>query len=401
MRPIALAWIVLSSLACTGPDDETDTSADTDTETDTDSDTDTDTDTGCAPEDERLFWRDADNDTYGVGEESIRACEAPDGYAAQAGDCNDGDPTIHPDAPDDQCNGVDNDCVDGPDSDLPIVTRYADGDGDGWGVDTETSAGCLPSEGWAEQAGDCDDARDAVHPDAPEVCDGLDNDCADGPDDGLWGSGAACPADSCTDLKARLPSTTSGTFWLRDDAGSYQAQCRVDGAGAWTRLTGKLLRERGWVTFDLSGGSSAAATDWVGEWQGDDLRFIPRRRSTASGCNTVVIEANADLPFEFTAWEGSFSATGVFNDTDAPRWGTAFTSGSPPCRGAVLFGNPQSLIKRGSEWGRWTSGTAGSTWSPRTLDFPASTFTWELNDYNDNATHRADLTVSDIDLWVR
>ncbi len=164
--------------------------------------------------DERLFWRDADNDTYGVGEESIRACEAPDGYAAQAGDCNDGDPTIHPDAPDDQCNGVDNDCVDGPDSDLPIVTRYADGDGDGWGVDTETSAGCLPSEGWAEQAGDCDDARDAVHPDAPEVCDGLDNDCADGPDDGLWGSGAACPADSCADLKARLPSTTSGTFWL-------------------------------------------------------------------------------------------------------------------------------------------------------------------------------------------
>ncbi len=211
MVPRRLLRLALAAAlgACSG--DAVVDPADDDTDRDTGADTDTDTDPCDTPTD---WFRDADNDTYGVGDESIRACEAPDGYAAQAGDCNDGDPTIHPDAPDDQCNGVDNDCVDGPDSDLPIVTRYADGDGDGWGVDTETSAGCLPSEGWAEQAGDCDDTRDAVHPDAPEVCDGLDNDCADGPDDGLWGSGAACPADSCADLKARLPSTTSGTFWL-------------------------------------------------------------------------------------------------------------------------------------------------------------------------------------------
>jgi len=32
-------------------------------------------------------------------------------------------------------------------------------------------------DGWSECAGDCNDANVAVHPGAPEICDGIDNQC--------------------------------------------------------------------------------------------------------------------------------------------------------------------------------------------------------------------------------
>ncbi|MCK6529285.1 putative metal-binding motif-containing protein [Myxococcota bacterium] len=75
-------------------------------------------------------------------------------------DCDDGDPTVHPGAPD-ACDGEDGDC-DG------LVDEGYDSDGDGF-----TSCG-----------GDCDDSRADVYPGASEACDGLDQDC-----DGTPGSG--------------------------------------------------------------------------------------------------------------------------------------------------------------------------------------------------------------------
>ena len=53
-----------------------------------------------------------------------------------------------------------------------------DGDGDGWGDLSYGSAlcGAGPHDGWAP-AGDCDDYLPQTHPGAPEVYDGMDNDC--------------------------------------------------------------------------------------------------------------------------------------------------------------------------------------------------------------------------------
>ena len=83
-----------------------------------------------------------------------------DGYTIAEGDCDDGDPTVHPDATE-LCDGVDQDC------DRVIDNGFPDADGDGY----DTCGAGIP-----EQA-DCDDASAERHPFHVEVCDGLDNDC--------------------------------------------------------------------------------------------------------------------------------------------------------------------------------------------------------------------------------
>ncbi|MCK6529881.1 N-acetylmuramoyl-L-alanine amidase [Myxococcota bacterium] len=79
-----------------------------------------------------------------------------DGVTPAAGDCDDGDASVHPGAVE-RCDAVDNDCSGAPDD----VDGCRDGDGDAW----------TPEEG------DCDDGDSGVHPGAPEEPDGRDQDC--------------------------------------------------------------------------------------------------------------------------------------------------------------------------------------------------------------------------------
>ena len=78
---------------------------------------------------------------------------------------------------------MDNDCngdVDDEDGGLDInsaSTYYQDSDGDGFGNPIVTSSTCAVLEGWSENASDCEDTNPLIHPNADEVCDGIDNDC--------------------------------------------------------------------------------------------------------------------------------------------------------------------------------------------------------------------------------
>jgi large repetitive protein len=117
-------------------------------------------------------------------------CQEPedadgDGYAAED-DCDDNDPEVYPGATE-VCDGLDNDCdgyVDDEDSDVEgQSTWYTDNDGDGFGDPSISSLACEAPTGTVEDATDCDDDDDAIHPDAVELCDGIDNDCDDGVDD--------------------------------------------------------------------------------------------------------------------------------------------------------------------------------------------------------------------------
>ena len=134
------------------------------------------------------WYLDFDGDGHGGVTYTTEACDAPSGYVATAGDCDDGDASVNPDAAE-SCDGADNDCdglTDDDDPDLDVSTQatwYADADADGYG-DADTSAlSCDAPSGYVEDDADCDDTADAAHPGGVEICDGLDNDC-DGAVDG-------------------------------------------------------------------------------------------------------------------------------------------------------------------------------------------------------------------------
>ncbi len=159
----AIVWIA----ACSGADTAPGRPAPAET---------TDSDTSCV----RVSWyRDADGDGYGGGVAEL-ACEAPgsDWIEEPIGDCDDAAVDVHPAAPE-TCNGIDDDCddrIDLDDGDLvDASSAYIDADGDGYG--TAPLVEVCDLLGTSPVAGDCDDGNADVNPDAPEVCDLLDDDC--------------------------------------------------------------------------------------------------------------------------------------------------------------------------------------------------------------------------------
>ena len=135
------------------------------------------------------WYADSDEDGYGDPEQSLDSCDPGPGWVVDASDCDDGDPVIHPGA-DELCNDTDDDCDGIADEGLES-TWYSDADGDGFGDLDLAISDCEPGEGYVEIGGDCDDNNSAIHPDATETCNGLDDDCdglTDDDDDPVQGA---------------------------------------------------------------------------------------------------------------------------------------------------------------------------------------------------------------------
>ena len=168
------------------------------------------------------WYGDGDRDGFGSDNLTLTACEAPEGFVAEGGDCDDADARFFPGAaetdctdPNDyNCDGssgfADNDgdryaaCEECDDGDaavnpaanevcdeqdnncdgvvdeataLDAATFYADADADSYGDVSNTTKACDAPAGYVSDSTDCDDDAAAVNPAATELCDSLDNNC--------------------------------------------------------------------------------------------------------------------------------------------------------------------------------------------------------------------------------
>ncbi len=120
------------------------------------------------------WFQDLDGDGFGAGE-LLESCDPEPGWVADGSDCDDLDAESYPEA-EERCDEADNDCDESVDEGV-TTTYYLDGDGDLWGLETDTTEACSEPDGYVERPGDCDDGEWAVNPGATELCNGDDDDC--------------------------------------------------------------------------------------------------------------------------------------------------------------------------------------------------------------------------------
>ena len=127
-----------------------------------------------------------------------------DGQTPNAGDCDDTDPFNFL-GNTEECDGQDNDCDGDVDEDgAAALPNYWDDDGDGFGDDLSLQYSCNPLPDYVADGGDCNTLDADTYPGAPELCDGLDNDCDGAPEtdeldedgDGVFN----CEGDNCEDF---------------------------------------------------------------------------------------------------------------------------------------------------------------------------------------------------------
>jgi hypothetical protein len=130
------------------------------------------------------YYQDLDQDGYGNPSVSVSNCGQPVGYVSNNTDCNDNSSSENPGVIEISDN-IDNDCDGLIDEGFSSLTWFLDGDQDGFGGSTSVQSVLSPGPNYTLTGGDCDDQLISVYPGAPEICDGIDNNCDGQFDNGL------------------------------------------------------------------------------------------------------------------------------------------------------------------------------------------------------------------------
>ncbi|MBU1413686.1 putative metal-binding motif-containing protein [Myxococcota bacterium] len=163
------------------------------------------------------YYRDADDDGYGDAEIPVEGCTPPAGYVADDTDCDDTTDALNPGNAE-ICDGIDNNCNTLVDEGVG-TSYYLDADQDGYGDPDLSIQACEQPVGRVTNSDDCDDGDNAVHPGVTEICDGIDNNCVGGIDEGLPQNTYHRDADSDSfgDPDTTISACTQPEGYVSDD----------------------------------------------------------------------------------------------------------------------------------------------------------------------------------------
>jgi hypothetical protein len=126
-----------------------------------------------------------------------------DGYDADncttGTDCNDTNDAVNPGVTEVCSNMIDDNC-NGVTDESDNTTYYRDFDNDTYGDAAVTTllSSCFPMPaGYVNNSTDCDDNKTAVNPGATEVCNGIDDNCIGGIDEGFVSEPTTCGLGAC------------------------------------------------------------------------------------------------------------------------------------------------------------------------------------------------------------
>jgi hypothetical protein len=296
------------------------------------------------------WYLDHDGDGYGDTDQTTVACDQPENYDADSGDCDDLDPSSYPGGTE-VCDGADNDCNTITDDVSTPPTWYLDDDDDGYGDPLDSTTGCNQPSDYVANDDDCADDDATSFPGANEIChDSADNDCDlsvdedcledcdDGDDndgdslvdceDGDCFLAAVCIEDECGD---QADNDADGLTDCDDSDCWVTSRCQH---GVKVRVTG------GQIQITSSYGSSFSTT-CDGSTSSDDWNSY-QRESTIYGTIRVLQAPQLNwglatdwVTCDWTLWGESASITSSYVQS-----GCGFTTEELPFL-------PKSLVRSG------------------------------------------------------
>jgi len=252
------------------------------------------------------FYKDSDNDTFGVTNDKKCLCSASSPYTAVVGgDCKDNDASVYPGAVE-TCNSKDDDCDGQTDEENASGCKmyFYDGDQDNYGDSSKFK--CLCSAGQVAKftalvGGDCNDGNNQIYPGATEKCNGTDDDC-DGQTDEEG-------AQNCT------------IYYYDGDIDTYGV---TDNSKCLCSQTGKYTATRGGDCNDSDANINPGKTEVCGNNKDDDCDGQTDEEG-AQGCTVYYYDGDNDA-YGVTdnskclcSQTGKYTATrgGDCNDSDA------------------------------------------------------------------------------------